>query len=273
MMLTWMLPSPTWPKHGIRRENRAARSSDQVEQLRHARLGHDDVVVDLERGDHLERRARSRAAPPTAPRARRRSAARRTSVAPASRHARVDPRGFGVHLFRQAVDFDQEQRARARPAPASGRPDTPRRPPDIPRRSSSSAAGTTRARTSSRHRRHRARHIGERRAHRGLDRRLRNQSQNDLRDDREGALGPDQQMRQVVADDVLHDLAAGANDVAGRQHGFETEHVLLRHAVLERARPARTLGHVAADRRLAKACRDPADRTARRVRPRPADRR
>ena len=38
----------------------------------------------------------------------------------------------------------------------------------------------------------------------------------------------DEQVRQVVADDVLHGLAAGLDDLAGRQHGFEAEHVVLR---------------------------------------------
>ena len=61
---------------------------------------------------------------------------------------------------------------------------------------------------------------------------------------------PDQQVRQVVADDVLHDLAAGLDDFAGRQDGLESEDVLLRRAVLEGARTAGTLGHVATDRRL-----------------------
>ena len=66
---------------------------------------------------------------------------------------------------------------------------------------------------------------------------------------------PTSRLREVVADDVLHDLAAGADDLARRQHGLESEHVLLRDAVLERARPARALGDVAADRRLPQAGR------------------
>ena len=85
--------------------------------------------------------------------------------------------------------------------------------------------------------------------------------------------GADQQVRQVVADDVLHDLAAGLDDLAGRQHRLEPEHVLLGRAVLERARTAGALGDVAADDRL------PQRRRVRRIeqpdasRPRPADRR
>ena len=94
-----------------------------------------------------------------------------------------------------------------------------------------------------------------------------------LRDDRERAFGADEQLRQVVADDVLDDFAAGLDDLAGRQHGLEPEHVALGRPVLERARPAGALGDVAADHRLPQRRRDPADRTGRPSRPRPADRR
>ncbi len=80
--------------------------------------------------------------------------------------------------------------------------------------------------------------------------RLRHQPQDDLRDDGERPLGPDQQVRQVVADDVLDDLPAGLDDLAGRQHRLEAQHVLLGRPVLERARPAGALGDVAADDRL-----------------------
>ena len=102
---------------------------------------------------------------------------------------------------------------------------------------------------------------------------LRHQAQDDPRDDRQRAFGSDQQVRQVVADDVLDDLAAGLDDLAGRQHRLEPEHVLLGRAVLERARAAGALGDVAADDRLPQRRRDRADRTARPSRRRPADRR
>ena len=54
-------------------------------------------------------------------------------------------------------------------------------------------------------------------------------------------------MRQVVADDVLDDLAAGLDDLARWEHRLEPQHVLLGRAVLERARPAGALGDVPAD--------------------------
>ena len=101
---------------------------------------------------------------------------------------------------------------------------------------------------------------------------LRHQAQRDLGDDRQRALRADQQLRQVVADDVLHRLRAGADDLAGRQHRFEREHVALGRAVLERARAAGALGDVAADRRLASGWPDRADRTGRALRRRPAGR-
>ena len=49
-----------------------------------------------------------------------------------------------------------------------------------------------------------------------LRRRLRNQPQRDLGDDRQRAFGADEQLRQVVADDVLHRLRSGLNDLSAR---------------------------------------------------------
>ena len=98
------------------------------------------------------------------------------------------------------------------------------------------------------HRRDRRLDARERRAQRRLERRPRNQPQDDLRDDRQRAFGADQQLRQVVADDVLDGLAAGPDDLAGRQHRLEAEHVALGRAVLEGARPAGALRDVAAER-------------------------
>ena len=92
----------------------------------------------------------------------------------------------------------------------------------------------------------------ERGAQRRLDRWLRHQPQDDLRDDRQRAFRADEQVREVVADDVFHDLAAGFDDFAGRQHGLEPEHVLLRRAVLERARASGAFGHVSTDDGLMK---------------------
>ena len=170
-------------------------------------------------------------------------------MAPASRHACSTRAASSATAAGDAVHFEQQQRRRC-PAGASER--TPRfcatassDSPSI----SSSAAGTTRARMMLTDRRDRRLDRRERRAQRRLDRRLRHQAQDDLRDDRQRAFRADQQLRQVVADDVLDGLAAGLDDLAGRQHRLEAEHVALRRAVLERARPAGALGDVAADAR------------------------
>ena len=90
----------------------------------------------------------------------------------------------------------------------------------------------------------------KRRAQRRLHRRLGHEPQDDFGDDRQRAFRSDEQLRQVVADDVLDHLAAGADHFPGRQDGLEPEHVALRRAVLERARTAGALGDVAADHRL-----------------------
>ena len=44
---------------------------------------------------------------------------------------------------------------------------------------------------------------------------------------------PDE-LREVVARCRLHELAAGADDLAGAEHRFETEHLVPRDAVLHR---------------------------------------
>ncbi len=56
-------------------------------------------------------------------------------------------------------------------------------------------------------------------------------------------------MRQVIAHDVFHHPSAGANHFTCRQDGLDAKHVVTRDAVLERARSARALGDVSADRR------------------------
>ena len=63
----------------------------------------------------------------------------------------------------------------------------------------------------------------------------------------------DQQVGQVVAHDVLHDLAARLHDVAVGEHGLESQHVLLGRPVLECARTAGAFRDVAAERRLPEA--------------------
>ena len=67
--------------------------------------------------------------------------------------------------------------------------------------------------------------------------------------------GSDEQLRQVVADDVLDRLRPGAHDLAGGQHRLEPEDVAFGRAVLEGARTAGALGDVAADDRLVEAGR------------------
>ena len=97
--------------------------------------------------------------------------------------------------------------------------------------------------------------VGEGGAQRRPRRRQRHQPQRDLGDDRQRAFGADEQLREVVADDVLDGLAAGADHRAVGEHGLETEDVAAGVAVLEGARPAGALGDVAADAALAQAGR------------------
>jgi len=52
---------------------------------------------------------------------------------------------------------------------------------------------------------------------------------------------------QVEAGLVLVRAAAKSHDVSIRQHDFEAEHIVARHAVLQTARPARVRGDVSAD--------------------------
>ena len=61
---------------------------------------------------------------------------------------------------------------------------------------------------------------------------------------------PIEQLRQVVADDVLHRLRPGADDLAGRQDRLQRQHVPARGAVLHGTWSAGALGDVAAE------CRD-----------------
>ncbi len=111
MMLTWMLPSPAWPKHGMRSRNCAFEPIDEREQLRDPALRHDDVVVELERRDHLAATATARGGRARAPARSASSRARRTSVAPASRHARSTRVASSATAAGQAVDFEQQERA------------------------------------------------------------------------------------------------------------------------------------------------------------------
>ena len=268
-----MLPSPAWPKHGISSRCRARTRLDQVEQLRHAAARHDEVVIDLARrsarsANDSSRRASQMRVALCLSRSRARTIERAGRAA-----GRDHARGLFLDAARHAVHLDDQHRAgarRARRARLRCALDGRQRHID---RSSSIVAGTTRAASS----RETASTAPSMSANVGLQRRLhrrlRHQPQRDLGDDGQRAFRADQQLREVVADDVLHRLRTGADDLAGRQHGFERQHVALGRAVLHRARPAGALRDVAADATTASGWRDPADRTGRALRPRPADRR
>ncbi len=85
--------------------------------------------------------------------------------------------------------------------------------------------------------------------------RLRNQPKRDLGDDRERAFGADEQLRQIVADDVLHSFRSGVNDLSAREDRLERQHVALRRPVFERAWTAGAFCDVPAERRLPEARR------------------
>ena len=76
--------------------------------------------------------------------------------------------------------------------------------------------------------------------------RLLEDAHDDLGGDAEGALGADEEADQVVALRVAR-LAAEPHDLAVGQHHLEAEHVVGRHAVLQRVRAAGVVGDVAAD--------------------------
>ena len=78
-------------------------------------------------------------------------------------------------------------------------------------------------------------------------RRLGNEFENDLREDAEGALGADHQLLHRVAGDVLEELAAVLDDLAGGGHDFEPQDVSLGDAVLDGLPTAGVLGDVPAD--------------------------
>ena len=120
MMLTWMLPSPAWPKHGIRQAGtRGLMRVDEREQLGNPPLGHDDVVVELERRDHLAATATARGARATAPAAR----PRRARAALRSRRPRGSARstrvGFLGDRRRRRRRLRRAASPPCRPAPAS----------------------------------------------------------------------------------------------------------------------------------------------------------
>ena len=126
-------------------------------------------------------------------------------AAPRSRRPRgtpLDARGLLATSSAQAIHFDQQHRSGARRARATGA-------------EMRATAVETVAVDQFQRRRHDARPnqrvtastaacTSGSRAQRGLGRRLGDEAQVILRDNRQRAFGPDQQLRQVVADDVLH---------------------------------------------------------------------
>ena len=71
--------------------------------------------------------------------------------------------------------------------------------------------------------------------------------QGDLGEDAQGAFRADQQVDEVVARNVLQALAAHLYDLAGGEHGFQTQDVMPRDAVLDGAAPSCIFGQVAPD--------------------------
>ena len=188
------------------------------------------------------------------------------ALAGVRRRARLPPR-----RRRHAVHFDDQHRAGARAAPRLGR-DAARRRAATRRRSARSSRARRRSASSADTARTAAATSAKRRLQRGLHRRLRHEPQRDLGDDRERAFGADQQLREVVADDVLD----GSWSRCGRSR---------RSAARLRA-PARSAWSCrtsprAARRRTRRRCRrsttasgspDRADRTGRALRRPPAGR-
>ena len=90
--------------------------------------------------------------------------------------------------------------------------------------------------------------------------------ENGLGHDRERSLRTDDELGQVVSGRRLHELPAGADHVAVREHGLETEHLVAGDAVLHRAHPARVRRDVAAERGAVLARAHRVDETERRQR-------
>ena len=200
-----MLPSPAWPKHGISSRYSRRSAIDEVEQLRHAAARDDDIVVDLARRQRAQRDTTARAAPPRSRRDPRRSPAVARSSAPAALAGARTRVGLLLDARGHAVDLDDQHRAGAAAARARGRRAARPRSSDS-RSMSSIVAGTHPRRQQQRHRMRRPRRCRRTSPAASTARGLGHQPQRDLRDDRQRALRPDQQLRQVVADDVLDGL-------------------------------------------------------------------
>src|SRR5262245_18627868 len=89
----------------------------------------------------------------------------------------------------------------------------------------------------------------ERREARAAVRQARHELEHDLGDDRERAFRADHELCQVVAAGHFHELATGADHLAGREHRGQAEYLVARHAVLDRLHATGVGADVAADRR------------------------
>ena len=90
--------------------------------------------------------------------------------------------------------------------------------------------------------------VREESQHGGDRARQRDQFQRRFHDDRKRAFAADEKLRQIVSGDALPAAVAGLDQFAGRQHRFDAEHVIARHAIFQGARPAGVVGQVSADR-------------------------
>ena len=73
------------------------------------------------------------------------------------------------------------------------------------------------------------------------------EAEGDLGHQGQGALGPHDELGQVVAARRLHEPAAGADDLAGAEHHLEAQDVVAGHAVLDGPHPAGVGGDVATE--------------------------
>ncbi|VAZ97360.1 hypothetical protein LAUMK35_03658 [Mycobacterium pseudokansasii] len=99
------------------------------------------------------------------------------------------------------------------------------------------------------HRRHDLIEVGERGQHAGAVVQTWMQLDDHLGGQGQGAFRADDELGQVVAGGHLGDLAAGSDDLAGRQHCLQPQHVMAGYAVLDRAHTAGVRADVAADAR------------------------
>ena len=78
------------------------------------------------------------------------------------------------------------------------------------------------------------------------------QTEADARDEGEPAFGSADESREVVARDVLHDLAAGIRDRPVGENERRAEHEVARRAEAVAERPGDVAGEQRADRRISR---------------------